>query len=771
MKRFNPDIKVGLTNLEVNSRMFDGLVNYDTSVPTKTVSQIIRKNTINIFNIVNLFLACIVIVCGILSKESLIDTLKNVTFLGVVIVNTIISTIQELTSKKIVDKLSVINQTQVLVLRESVWQFIDINEIVLDDVLKFKIGNQVVVDSIILDGVVEVNESFITGESKSVLKKQGDKILSGSFIVSGEAIVRVDSIGDDNYTSKITSSAKYIKKVNSKLMDSLNWVIKIASRIIIPLGIIMFIRQYNLPNNNLNTAAINTVAALVMMIPEGLVLLTSTVLAVSVMRLAKYKVLVQELYCIETLARVDTLCLDKTGTLTEGIMEVYDCINVSDIKYDDVLYTISHNLVLNPTLEAIKNKIKGKNINVKEKIEFSSLKKYSGIVTDNKTYFLGAPDILLKGNLKEYDIDKYLDDYRVLCLAYTDKETKEISNLKPMCFLLIRDKIRKTALKTLEYFKEQNVDIKIISGDNLKTVEKIASRLNIEGKAVDMSEVDDVNAIVDSTIFARVTPEQKKEIILALKQNGHTVAMTGDGVNDVLALKEADCSIAMKSGADAAKNVSQLVLLDSNFDSLPHVVYEGRKTINNITRSATLFLSKTGYAFLLMAVYLLLGLKYPFEPIQISLVSVVTIGIPSFILALEPNKDRIKGSFLKTVLLKSVPVSLTVISSVLLIELSSLIFTLTNVQKSTLDVIIIGLIGFMLIYKICVPLNKLRKFLIISMFIVFTLGVTLFRNFFSLSKITLTMFILLIVIIFISIGLFKIFNYLFEKYTLKKEKV
>jgi len=452
-------------------------------------------------------------------------------------------------------------------------------------------------------------------------------------------------------------------------------------------------------------------------------------------------------------------------------MEVYDVIDVSDIKYDDILYTISNNLALNPTLEAIKNKFKGKNLEIKEKIEFSSINKYSGIILDNKTYILGAPDIVLKDKLKNYDIGAYLDDYRVLSLSYVDKEIKEITNdLKPICFILVRDKIRKTAQKTLEYFKEQGVNIKIISGDNIKTVSTIANRLNIKGKAVDMSQITDINSVLDSTIFARVTPEQKKELVLALKTKGHTVAMTGDGVNDVLALKEADCSVAMASGADAAKNVSQLVLLDSNFDSMPHIVYEGRKTINNITRSATLFLSKTGYAFLLMVVYLILGLKYPFEPIQISLVSVVTIGIPSFVLALEPNKERIKGSFLKTVLLKSVPVSITVVTTILLVELCSHIFNLTQITKSTIDVIMVGIIGFMLIYKICLPFNKLRILLISTMIIFFTCGITILKDFFSLSALNLANLIIVLILSVISFILFKLFNFVFEKYIERHEK-
>lgn len=759
MKKLN----YGLTSDEVKERIQNGFVNNDSFVKTKSIKKIIFDNSFNIFNIVNTILGLMIIVSGIIYNIPLINILKNVTFLVVMIINTLISIYQEIYSKLIVDKLSIISKSPVLCIRDNKESFIGVSDIVIDDCLKFRIGSQVVVDSVVISGDAEVNESFITGESKTVFKRKGDKILSGSFIVSGELIVKVVAVGCDNYTSKITASSKKKNKINSELMNSLNFIIKNVSKFIIPIGIIMFIKQYSLLSSDFNNALIRTVASLVMMIPEGLVLLTSSVLAVSVIRLGKVNVLVQELYCIETLARVDTLCLDKTGTLTEGIMEVYDVIKYDNIDVSKILASFSKNLVHNNTLDAIEKKFGNKGVNVSKKEEFSSNKKYSMINYDKIDYYLGAPEILFPS----IDVSSY-SDYRVLALGY---KMENDSKLKLGALILLQDKIRENAKKTLQYFKNQGVDVKIISGDSVQTLVKIGKRLGIDTKkCIDMRDKTMIDEdIVKNTIFGRVSPFQKREIVEKLKSIGHIVAMTGDGVNDVLALKEADCSIAIAGGSDAAKAVSRLVLLDSNFDSIPNIVYEGRRTINNITRSASLFLSKTGYAMLFAILYLLINESYPFEPIQISLIGALTIGIPSFVLALENNDEIVKGTFLKNVLFKSVPVSFTSACSIILMEIVSNFLNFTQIQKNTIDVVLVAFVGFVLIYKLCIPFTKMRRCLFYFCIIIFIICILFFRKFFSLTYFNYKMIIVLGIFMFLSLFLLKLFYYLFEIFIKKKE--
>ncbi|MBQ1551396.1 MAG: HAD-IC family P-type ATPase, partial [Bacilli bacterium] len=647
MERFKPDINVGLTKKQVDSRFRDNLYNVDTTVSTKPTKDIIKDNVFTIFNIVNFFLACMVLTTG---------SYKNLLFMGGIICNTIISIFQELRSKKVLDKLQVINESKVCTIRDGKEEKLSINSVVLDDVIKLELGNQIVVDSIILDGEVEVNESFITGEADTVYKKKGDMLLSGSFIVSGNCYARVEHIGMDNYTAKISASTKKIKNNSSEIMRSLNRIITTVSFLIIPLGILLYYKQLSLPGNTTNEAILNTVAALIGMIPEGLVLLTSTVLAVGVIRLANRKVLVQDLYCIEALARVDTICLDKTGTITEGIMEVVDVIDL-DKDYDssEILANINYQLnENNPTGIALNNKF-GKKDNYKliKKIPFSSAKKYSGCEFDKGKFLIGAPEFILGDKIKKYkkELDKYINQYRVIALV---KDDKIIS------LLLLQDIVRKEAKATLDFFKSQGVKVKIISGDNPTTVYNIALKAGLDknSKMIDARELTTDEEIYENIenydVFGRVSPEQKRKFILALQRHGHSVAMTGDGVNDVLALKEADCSVAMASGTDAAKNVSQLVLLDSNFASMPHIVDEGRRSVNNIQRSASLFLVKTIYASVLSFVFIFLNSPYPFIPIQLTLTSVLTVGIPSVILGLEPNHNIIKGKFLHNVLVKAV---------------------------------------------------------------------------------------------------------------------
>ena len=766
IKRYNPNPKYGLSEQEIQERIKNNLVNYDTSVPTKSIKQIISSNIFTLFNLLNVALALAIFLVG---------SYKNLLFMGVVISNIIISTFQEIQAKRTIDKLSLIASTRVKAIRKGKLEEIHINQIVLDDILMFKIGNQIVTDCIILDGEVEVNESFITGESDPVIKKPGDMILSGSFIISGNCRAKVEHIGDDNYTSSISKDAKYIKKPNSEILKSLKKVIKVVSFIIVPMGLLLFYNQITIPDTNLEDAVVNTVAALIGMIPEGLMLLTSTVFAVSIIRLSKYNVLIQDLYCTESLARVDTLCLDKTGTITEGKMEVSDLVIISDMKKSDIeniLCNIASNLGDdNSTINAIRDKYKnGCSWTMNEEHPFSSKRKWSGVTFEEEgSYIIGAPEFVLGERVREIeeDLKLFSKNNRVILLGHTNKKIvgdKLPKDIKAIALILIRDKIRKEAMDTLNYFKEASVDIKIISGDNVVTVSNIAKRVGIDvkHKYIDASTLKNYNEIKDAvskySIFGRVTPFQKKQIVIALKELGHTVAMTGDGVNDCLALKEADCSIAMASGSDAARNVSQLVLLDSNFDSLPEVVKEGRRTINNIQRSATLFLVKTIYATIIAFIFLFINMPYPFEPIQLTLTSVVTIGIPSFILALEPNKEKIKGNFLINVISKSIPTALTIVANIMLIMIISSIFNINPDETSTLCVILTGMTGFILLYKLCTPFNFIRRLLFGTMITMFLIGVIGLRKLFSLTLLTPYTLVLVIVLIVCSLGIFNIID-------------
>ena len=753
MKRFNKDIKTGLTTNEVKYQVEHNNINIDTTIPTKSVSSIILSNIFTLFNMLNLGLGFIVFLTG---------SYKNLLFLGTVLSNTIISIVQELRAKKEVDALSLMCMPKVNVIRNSKEIEIGVNDIVLDDIIKYKIGNQIVVDSIVQEGTIEVNESFITGESDAITKRKGDMLLSGSFVVSGNCYARVEHIKEDNYSSKISKEAKYVKKVNSVLLDSLNTIIKILSWVIIPLGILLFMNQYYSLNNSLSTAIINTVAALIAMIPEGLVLLTSTVLAVSVIRLSKKKVLVKQLYCIETLARVDTICFDKTGTLTKGDMEVKKVIFLNE-KYDikEIMNNICGNLEDdNATMKALKVYFKPKNFEkADEIIPFSSDKKYSGIKLNKDKFIVGAPEFVTD---KKIDLDKY-DNYRVLMLV--NKRHKDTI----IGLILLEDKIREEASKTIKYFIREGVDIKIISGDNPKTIRNIVKRLGLNfNNYVDASTLSDEelkDSVNKTTIFGRVTPFQKRIIVNELKRLGKTVSMVGDGVNDVLALKESDCSIALACGSEAAYNVSDLVLLNSDFTSIPSIVEEGRRTINNIEKSASLFIVKTGYAIMLALIFMLIPYNYPFIPVQLTLTNALTIGIPSFILALEPNKKKVTGNFLTNVFRKAIPTSFIIVLSIMIITFLPLDF----IEKSTLSLISVGLIGFIHIYRVCYPPKRYHLVMISMLLTIFIMGVLLFKKLFSLSVINFHMIITIIIIIGLAITIFNIFDKIKNNYDIIKK--
>lgn len=588
---------------------------------------------------------------------------------------------------------------------------------------------------------------------------------------------KVEHIGDENYTYRISKEAKQIKKINSEIMKSLNSIIKIVSVVIIPIGGLLFFNQLGLEGNTFQNAVVNTVAAIIGMIPEGLVLLTSTVLAVSVIRLSKNKVLVQELYCIETLARVDVLCLDKTGTITEGKMEVTDFIweNSKEEMEEALSLLATYSQDNNGTIEAIREKFTKKTEGkVVKEIPFSSDKKWSGISFANgESYVIGAPEYVLQEQYNQYKnkIEKQIEDYRVVVLARSKEVlTKERlpKDIEFLGMVLLADTIRPQTKETLDYFKQQGVDIKLISGDNPVTVSKIAKHAGISEyrRYIDCSKIQTEEelkkAVKEYTIFGRVTPIQKKELIVALKQQGHTVAMTGDGVNDVIALKEADCSIAIASGSDAARNVSQLVLLDSNFQSMPKIVAEGRRTINNIERSASLFLSKTIYASLLAIIFVFAHMPYPFMPIQLSLIALVCIGIPSFILALEPNKERVKGRFIKNVISKSIPTALTTVANIIIVALISWYANIPQEVYSTICVILTVLTGFMLLAKISKPFNLLRITLFVSMIGLFIACFMILKDWFSVV-ITKQYIELVFLLSVIAIGNFIIFNYITKK--------
>lgn len=748
MERFNPNLNEGLSSKQVKLRIEQGLTNKETSVPTKTIPRIIRDNIFTLFNFLNFGLALAIFAVG---------SYKNLLFMGIVFCNTLISTVQEIRSKLVIDKLSVITSTKTKVIRDGKIVTIDNEDIVLDDIILFKSGNQIVTDAIIMEGEVSVNESFITGETELITYKEGDMLKSGSFIVVGNCKAKVEHVSLDNYTNVISKDAKYVKPINSILMNSLNKIIKVISILIIPLGLLLFLNQYNL-DKNLELAVINTVAALIGMIPEGLVLLTSTVLAVSVIRLARLNVLVQELYCIEMLARVDTICLDKTGTITDGKMEVIKVINLNK-KYnlEEVMGNIVNNLeVDNATSEAISNYFKKyDNYEVIKKIPFSPIYKYSGVEFKEGKFVFGAPEFLTKKEIREV---KENQDNRTLLICFNDE---------PIGVIVLKDTIRKNAKKTLDYLAKEGVDIKIISGDSVKTVSKIARDAGLTDiRSIDVSSLNNLeleNAILENNIFARVTPLQKKQMVEILQKNKHFVAMTGDGVNDVLALKQADCSITIKNATDAARNVSQLVLLDDDFDSIPSIVREGRRTINNIERSATLFLAKTGYAFFLAVIFMFVNFNYPFQPIQLTLTNFFTIGVPSFILALEPNNNRIKGNFLINVFSRSLPTSLTIVLNIVIIAVLGNFFLLNDVQISTLCVIMTGFTGFLLLFKICFPLNRLRLSLIIILILGFIGTLIGFREFFALTVLNLKMFIFILILVFISLTIFSIMSILVDK--------
>ncbi len=760
------DIKKGLTKKEVEERFSNGLNNFNDAPKTKTIPQILKDNIFTYFNFLNLVLGIAVFTASLLNGN-ILNGLKNCLFMGVIITNSIISIVEEIISKRIIDKLSVLSETRVSTLRDGNVVELGVEDIVMDDIIILSFGHQIASDSIILEGELEVNECLITGESDSVKKKEGDELLSGSFIISGNATAQVIHVGKDNYVSKITNEAKYKKNAHSVVMDSFTKMLKVLSIMIIPIGLIMLFNQYNI-TKDMTESIFATVASLIGMIPEGLILLTSSVMAVGVIKLYRVNVLVQQLYAIEILARVDTICLDKTGTLTEGKMAFKEIIGSKKYNKEKAeTYLREYTLASddnNQTMIALKEYFKGEKIVRDNKIPFSSSRKYSAIEFDEYSLYLGAPDIVLK-NKVDSKIDDYVEDYRVLALGIKKgKLDVELKNIEPIGYILIEDVIRPSAKETLDYFKKNNVDVKIISGDNIKTVLSIARKLGLNDlKGIDIGNLNDEelkNVLDDYQIFGRSKPEQKKVIIKHLKSLGHTVAMTGDGVNDVLALKESDCAISVKSGSEAARNVSQLILLDDNFNSIPKVVAEGRQTINNVERSASLLLTKTLYTIMLIIFSILSFQKYFFIPIQLTFITAFTIGVPSFILALEPNNELVKGNFLLKVFSKSLPTAIIVVFNVALVSAFSNVFNLSYELQSSISVILTTIIGLYYLFKICHPINPYRGALFISMLTGFLFCLAFYPEFFNIVPLDKVSALIIFVLVIDTFYVYKLINYL-----------
>ena len=737
--RYTADAKLGLTAEQVHLREQEGLFNYDTTVPTKSIGTIVRENICTLFNLINAILALAI---------NSVGSYKNMLFMGVVLSNLCIGIIQEIRAKRTIDKLSLLHAAKATVIRDGQQLELPLQKIVLDDVLLLQNGNQAPVDCVILEGQCEVDESFLTGESDAVYKKAGDTILSGSIIISGTCRARADKIAEDTYISSISKEAKYYKKTKSEIMQTLNRIIGVISLIIVPVGFILLYNQLQMDGNTYTEAVVQTVAALIGMIPEGLVLLTSTVLAVSVVRLARQQVMVQDLYCIESLARVDTLCLDKTGTLTQGNLLVsgMEPLNTHPVQMSVILHNFTAALEdNNATFWALRQTYPPQlDWTIQETFPFSSKYKWSAATFQERgTYILGAAEFVYphSDHTFQQKLAELAEEHRVLLLAWTEQPVTAghlPADVTPVGFVLLKDQLRTAARQTLEYFNQQDVDIKVISGDSAHTVAGIAREAGVPNwqNYLDMTTVQSAEQLQQAaqqyTVFGRVTPEQKKQLVQALQQTGHTVAMTGDGVNDVMALKQSDCSIAMAAGTDAARNVSQLVLLESNFDSLPQILGEGRRSINNIQRSASLFLVKTIYATLFALIFLFVQLPYPFIPIQLTLISCVTIGIPSFLLALEPNNERVQGRFLLNILSKALPGGLTIVANLILILLFSLYFHFTAEEISTLCVFLTGFTGFLVLRRICLPFNRNRLIMYVLLVAAFIAAVILLPGLFSI---------------------------------------
>lgn len=730
----------GLTASEVQRKIEDGQTNQVEENLLKSDKEIIKENTINIFNILNLVLALFVLLVG---------SPKNTLFFGVVVINTLIGIIQELRAKHTIDKLSVLAKTKAVVLRDGRLQQIDQEAIVLGDILYLRNGDQVPVDGNLLAGEgVEVDESLLTGEADRVQKTLQDKLFSGSFVTAGECFYQGTAVGKDNFAEQLTSEAKTKKTENSELTKVLSRMIAVLTIVIIPVGLGLFYSQYQ-ASASIKQAVLGTVAALVSMIPEGLMLLTSVAFAVGAANLARKKVLVQALPSIETLARVDVICLDKTGTITDGTLKFEQALlgEVSENRVNTIMGALLHHLKdQNATATALRKAFPAVSDWQAEKvIPFSSARKWSGVsFKDQGSFAFGAPEFIFKEMTAEMQskIQPYLEEgQRVLVLVEYPGTLEEELVYEPrlLATLIISDNLRENAQATFGYFAKQDVQLKVISGDHPLTVSKIAQKAGIKNAEtfIDMSGLDepiDYKALVNqTTVFGRVTPKQKQSLIQALKIN-HTVCMTGDGVNDVLALREADIGVAMANGSSAARAASDVILLDSDFARMQNVLNEGRRVINNIERVASMYLVKTIYSLLLAVIFMIIASPYPFEPVQLTPINALTVEIPSFFLALKPSYERIKGDFLNNILRVSLPGALTVVSAVMIIQLANVLFDLDYQATSTMSVFLTGCVGLLVLYKVSFPLDKKKIALITALSTAYLSCYLFFREFFDFDK-------------------------------------
>ena len=773
---------IGLTSEEVRERIDKGLTNHTDISTQKTVGQIVKSNLLTYFNLI--FLILTVLLC-------IVGSFRNLTFLPVIIGNTVIGIFQELRAKKTLDKMSMLNAPHSIVVRDGEQQQIQSEELVKDDIIILSAGNQICADATVLSGSISVNEALLTGESDEIKKKSGDRLMSGSFVVSGQCYAKLDKVGNESYISQLTAQAKAMGDgEQSEMIRYINKLVKWVGIIIIPVGIILFCQAYIMNGETFEKSVVSMVAAVLGMIPEGLYLLTTVALALSTIRLAKKQVLLHDMKSIETLARVDVLCVDKTGTITEPGMQVTELVisgRCGDTEMDKRAFAhllADYSAVIednNATMEAIrayvaKNEIEKGSRTLLKTQPFTSANKYSKVSFVEGDYMLGAPEFIMKDRYEEIseEIEEYQSKgYRVLLMAESGEDSigsvRPLGGISPIGYIVLSNPIRENAESTFTYFKEQGVAIKVISGDNPATVSEVAKRAGIDGAEnyVDAStlasEKDITEAVDEYTVFGRVTPKQKQLIVRALQKQKHTVAMTGDGVNDILAMKDADCSIAMASGSEAAAQAAQTVLLDSDFGRMPYVVFEGRQVVNNIQRSASLFLVKNIYSLLMAIFSAIFAITYPLEPSQISLISMFTIGLPGFLLALEPNRNRIEGNFMVNVMLKALPAGLTDVLSVGALVICGQVFNLPSEDIATAGTMLLAVVGFMIIIKISHPFNKMKYgVLLINIIGLLFCGLFLGRLF-AIESISNICFLLMVVFAFAAESMFRYLTLFVEK--------
>lgn len=778
----------GLTDEEVRQRVEEGLTNRADISTDKTTKEIVISNVFTYFNLIFLVITILLIMVG---------SFRNLTFLPIIIGNTVIGIVQEIRAKKTLEKMSLLNAPRADVIRNGSVKQISTEELVKDDVILLTAGKQICADAVVISGNIQVNESLLTGEADEVEKTEGSTLMSGSFVVSGECYARLEKVGNESYISKLSLEAKSMGgKEQSEMIRSINLIVKWVGIFIIPIGLILFWQSHFVNGESITKSVTSTVAAIIGMIPEGLYLLTTVALALSTMKLARKKVLLHDMKSIETLARVDVLCVDKTGTITEPDMklkEIFLCKNsgadgtqtaltldeLKSLILDYANASVDNNATMLAlkayAADALTNNTSALHRTAVSQQAFSSSLKYGSVTFSDGTYLLGAPEFIMHEDFAriEEEIIPYADKGdRVLLFARYDGENVENGingSVTPLGFVALANPIRENAVKTFEYFKSQGVAIKVISGDNPRTVSRIAIQAGIESAEsfVDAATLDTEDKIADAvnkyTVFGRVTPKQKKQLVKALQAKGHTVAMTGDGVNDILAMKDADCSVAMASGSEAAAQAAQVVLLDSDFAHMPDVVYEGRRVVNNIQRSASLFLVKNIFSLLLSLFSVILMVTYPLEPAQVSLISMFTIGVPGFLLALEQNKDRIKGHFITNVMLKALPGGLTDVIAVGALVVCGEVFCISDASIGTIATLVLSVVGFMILFKISEPLNGMKYAVIIGNIAGLVFSGFFLKKLFALTDLSNICILLMIVFGFAAESLFRNLTLLVEK--------